>query len=81
MLMYLSMDKTTSRLEDRMNPPVLTIIRALHSRLPAYHSIVALQAVSMGRVMKHGVRYGQVDHQVVNICPAPDIRLPGLSAC
>ena len=52
MLMYLSMDKTTSRLEDRMNPPVLTIIRALHSRLPAYHSIVALQAVSMGRVMK-----------------------------
>ena len=67
MLMNLSMDKTTSRLEDRMNPPVLTIIRALHNRLPAYHwvygsvytqycvystSIVALQIVSMGRVMK-----------------------------
>ena len=49
---YLSILKTTSMLEDKMNPPVLIIMRTLHTMLLAYHSIVVLQTVSMGRVMK-----------------------------
>ena len=33
----LSMLRTTSMLEERMNPPVLTMARILHSTLSAYH--------------------------------------------
>ena len=90
MLMYLSMDKTTSRLEDRMNPPVLTIIRALHIRLPAYHWVEGsntllisgnhLNSGSPGRLHGEGdeagdgVRYGQVEDKVVHIGTASVIR-------
>ena len=86
MLMYLSIDKTTSRLDERINPPVLTIIRALHIRLPAYHWVQRSNTfLSMynylnssspgclhgeGDEAGDGVRYGQVEDKVVNICTA-----------
>ena len=34
---HLSMLSTTRRLEDKMKPPVLTIINTLHRALPPYH--------------------------------------------
>ena len=34
---YLSILRTTSMFDDRINPPVLTIMRALHITFPAYH--------------------------------------------
>ena len=45
----LSMLMTTRIAEERMKPPVLNIMRILQTGLPAYHSIVSLQRVSVGR--------------------------------
>ena len=45
----LSMLMTTRIAEERMKPPVLNIMRILQAGLPAYHSIVSLQRVSVGR--------------------------------
>ena len=56
----LSMLRTTNMFEDKMNPPVLIIMRTLHTMLLPYHSIVALQTVSMGRVMKQVIASAMV---------------------
>ena len=63
--LHLSMERTISIKEERMYPPVLTIINPLHTRFPAYHwrfilfpdygkptSNTTLQMVSIGITTK-----------------------------